>query len=468
MNLLEATHDPALFGPWFDRGDWRAWRAFLAAIFALPMDAEQQAIYRKHTGRSAPPQALSSEAWLVCGRRAGKSFIAALIAVWLAVYRDYRGCLAPGERGTVLILAADRKQARVIMRYVKGLLSGIPMLAVTVERETGESIDISTGITIEIGTASFRATRGYTIVAALFDEVAFWRSDDSANPDSEILNAVQPGMATIPDAMLIGLSSPYSKRGVLWDAYRRYFGQDNADVLVWQADTRAMNPSVPQRFIDAAYERDAVAAAAEYGAQFRSDLEAFINRESVEASQRPDPIRIPPARGIGYTAFVDPSGGRRDAMTLAIAHHDSSAKRVIVDAAVERRPPFSPEDVVADFAGILKEYRLTRVSGDRYAGEWPREAFKRHGVTYEVATKVRSELYRDTLPLFTSGKLELPPGQRIALQFASLERRTSRSGRDSIDHPPGAHDDLANAIAGVAVMAGQRSDLERYAALAEL
>jgi hypothetical protein len=30
----------------------------------------------------------------------------------------------------------------------------------------------------------------------------------------------------------------------------------------------------------------------------------------------------------------------------------------------------------------------------------------------------------------------------------SLERRTSRGGRDSVDHAPGSHDDLANACAG--------------------
>jgi hypothetical protein len=53
-------------------------------------------------------------------------------------------------------------------------------------------------VTIEIHTASFRSTRGYTVVAALCDELAFWPSDEQASPDTEILAAIRPGMITNP------------------------------------------------------------------------------------------------------------------------------------------------------------------------------------------------------------------------------------------------------------------------------
>ena len=61
-------------------------------------------------------------------------------------------------------------------------------------------------------------------------------------------------------------------------------------------------------------------------------------------------------------------------MTLAIAHKEGG--NTVLDAIRERRPPFSPEAVVADFCAILKTYRITSVIGDRYAGEWPRERFR--------------------------------------------------------------------------------------------
>ena len=98
----------------------------------------------------------------------------ALIAVFLACFHEWRRHLTPGERGTVMIVAADRKQARVILRYIRGLLTGVPMLARLIERETAESFDLNNSISIEVGTASFSTVRGYTIVAALLDELAFW------------------------------------------------------------------------------------------------------------------------------------------------------------------------------------------------------------------------------------------------------------------------------------------------------
>ena len=162
------------------------------------------------------------------------------------MFRDYRSYLAPGERGTMLILAADRKQSRVIFRYISALLKQVPMLALLVENERAESFDLTDRITIEVGTASYRTTRGYTFVAVLCDELAFWRSDDSANPDDEIINAIRPGMLTIPTAMLLCASSPYARRGALWDAHQTYFGKDDPEVQVWQAATTAMNPTVPQ------------------------------------------------------------------------------------------------------------------------------------------------------------------------------------------------------------------------------
>ena len=94
------------------------------------------------------------------------------------------------------------------------------MLQALVERETSDCIHLNNRISIEIGTASFRAVRSGTIVAALCDEIAFWRTEDSANPDSEIINAIQPGMSTIPNAMLLALSSPYAKRGELYRSHR--------------------------------------------------------------------------------------------------------------------------------------------------------------------------------------------------------------------------------------------------------
>ncbi|MEK1890736.1 MAG: hypothetical protein AAAB35_24870 [Phyllobacterium sp.] len=480
FDILKACDDENLFAKWFrDKKTWAAWRAFLAALFGLEMDEEQLSLYRQHTGRQDPPTTHSSEAWLVVGRRGGKSFHMALIATYLATFRDYRQYLQQGERATIAVIAADRKQARVIMRYVRALLTQIPILSKTIQKETAESFDLTGRVTIEVTTASQRSTRGYTYAAVLADEIAFWNSaDDAADPDYAILDAIRPGMATIPGALLLCASSPYARRGALWDAYRRYWPSENQNPetgfdtspLVWKATTREMNPTVPQRLIDEAMERDPASARAEYLAEFRADLEALLTREAVRACVVPGARELLPARGHRYFAFVDPSGGSSDSMTLGIAHRELSNKTamvlggqrgtnrikededdnwtVVLDCVREVAPPFSPENVVEQFCKVIKSYGLSKVTGDRYAGEWPRERFKHFGVTYEVAENTRSDLYLNLVPSINSQRIRLLDLPRLENQLISLERRTTRVGRDLVDHPPGGHDDLANAAAG--------------------
>jgi hypothetical protein len=113
--------------------------------------------------------------------------------------------------------------------------------------------------------------------------------------------------------------------------------------LIWHAATRTINPSVPEEFIQRELEKDHARAAAEYLAEFRTDVESFISLE-------PGCRERGPSRQWRYHAFVDPSGGSNDGMTLAIAHKGNT---VILDLVRERRAPFSPEAVVEEFAGEL-------------------------------------------------------------------------------------------------------------------
>jgi hypothetical protein len=459
--ILATLDDPDLFAPHFKGETWAAWRAFSAALFGLPMDADTLALYRHHTGRTEPPAEPFKEAALICGRRGGKSRELALIATYLATMRDYASFLAPGEVATIAIIAADRKQARSIFRFIEGMLTETPLLTGLVEEVGTDTIILRNRVVIEIATASFRVTRGYTFAAVLCDEVAFWRSDEgSANPDEEILAALRPGLSNIPSSVLLIASSPYAKRGSLYKAFRQHFGHDDARVLVWRGTTAEMNPKVDPRIIEEAYEADPQSAVAEYGAEFRNDIAAFVSREVVDGVIVPGRRETLPLPSTRYVAFVDPSGGSADSMTLAIAHaveertDGQVTRRAVLDVVREVRPPFSPESCVAEFCALLKEYRCTEVTGDRYAGEWPREQFRKLGVAYKLADKPKSDIYRDLLPLLNSGKLELLDLPRLTAQLCGLERRTARGGRDSIDHAPGAHDDLVNAVAGALLLVG--------------
>jgi terminase large subunit-like protein len=454
VSILKALDDKRLFaGVLRDKATWAPWRAFLTALFGLLMSEAEADLFRQCTGRSELPTHAFVEAWLICGRRAGKSFVLSLIAVYLATFRDYTPYLGPGERATIMVIAADRKQARTIMRYVKGLLA-IPALAKLIEGETADSVDLVNQVTIEVGTASHKSVRGYSIAAALCDEIAFWPQEDSATPDVEILTALWPALATIPNAMLLCASSPYGRRGVLWDAYKRYFASADSNVLVWKAATRTMNVTVPQRVIDEAIERDPANAAAEYGAEFRTDVDTFVSREVVEACVDDGVFERAPLSSIRYFGFADPSGGSADSFTAAVAHQDGD--QVILDAVREVRPPFSPEVVAKQFAEFFLSYQVSAIRSDHYAGEWPKEQFRKHGVDCLPADKTRSELYLEMLPKLNSRRVALLDDKRLFAQLVGLERRTSRAGKDSIDHAPGGHDDVANAAAGAIVYAAAR------------
>jgi hypothetical protein len=447
MNIVEAVDDPALFKSYFrDPATWKAWRACLCALFGLPMSNDELATFTKCTGRARWPERAFNEAWLICGRRGGKSFTLSLIAVYLACFKDWRPFLTTGERGHIVVIAADRKQARVIFGYIRSLITETPMLAELVSRETGEEIDLANKITIEVATCSYRTIRGRTIVAALCDEIAFWQSEGSANPDEEVLSAIRPAMATVPGSMLLCASSPYARRGALWEAHSKWYGVEDAGVLVWRASTLEMNPTVPQSFIDDAYERDAAVAAAEYGAEFRTDVERLLTREAVMACVEVGVHERAPDRKLSYSAFVDPSGGSADGFTLAISHKEG--KTTILDLVRERQPPFSPEAVIEEYAGILKKYRITMIKGDRYAGEFPREQFAKRGINYEPSERTKSELYADLVAVINSGAVDLLDINKLISQLIGLERRTRAGGRDLIDHCPGGHDDVANAVAG--------------------
>jgi hypothetical protein len=464
VSILDAIEDHHLFQSWFTPFEsWAAWFVVLKAIFALPMTPSEIEVFTRFTGRSTPPTHPVREAWLIIGRRGGKSRIAALIAVFLACFRSYAHVLAPGEKGVVMVLAADREQARVVFAYIEALLDGVPMLAALIVHRTKEEITLRNRITLRVQTASFRSVRGFTVVGAILDEVAFWRSEDSANPDTEILAALRPAMSTVPNPLLLCISSPYARRGALFEAYRQHYARDGDPVLVWLAPTENMNPVVDRQVIADAYAADPAAARAEYGAQFRTDIETFISQEAVEAVVVPGRRELPPS-GRRYVAFTDVSGGAQDAMTLAVAHAEGN--RAVLDCLREVRPPFSPEAVVEEFTAILRAYGIGSVIGDHYGGEWPRERFRVHRVEYRVADATKSDYYRDLVPLIMERRAELLDHRHLISQLCALEQTMSRVGKALISHPPGGHDDVANAAAGALVRAVQK-DAPMFEDLAE-
>jgi hypothetical protein len=207
-----------------------------------------------------------------------------------------------------------------------------------------------------------------------------------------------------------------------------------------------MNPTVPQRVIDETAERDPASAAAEFGAEFRRDIEGFVSIEAVHACIfSPGVLERPPLRDAFFQAFVDPSGGSADSMTLCIGHHDLGRDTVVIDALREVKPPFSPEAVVEEFSKLLKDYRVTSIIGDRYAGEWPREQFGKFGISYEAFAAAKSDLYRDLLALLNSARVDLLDNPRLISQLVGLAGLAAIVGKHGgYDHSYRGWDDCTD------------------------
>jgi hypothetical protein len=489
---------------------WTAWRVFLAAAFGvardalavdwdeekfiklgrrptypiypgltadvprgaanIPPGATADDIYRACTGRTTWPTIQSRLVSLIVGRRGGKSYITAIIGIYLACCRTYKVKL--GTTGMVMILARDKEQAGVIRNYILAFLKAVPELAEMLsDTPTKTSIELRNGLVIEVRAVSEGGTRGYTVVAVLADEIAFWPTDpESAKQDKKVLRALRPAMFGVkPKPMIVMLSSPYAQRGVLHENHRKHYGKDDAKGFIWQADTLSMRPEQDDELLEEIrdhYEDDPDSAKAEYGAEFRSDLESIFTLTSVQGVGQPGRVEQPRNMRYAYRAFVDPSGGSSDSYVLAIAHDEvrmvdgEKVTFAILDKVKEWVPKFDPEEVSKEVVQICKDYGVRKVTGDAYGGEWPRDPLKKRDIDYELSKMSRSELYLASVAVINSKRcelLDLDHHKKMLNQFVNLERRVGRTGKDTIDHPPGSHDDVANAVAGALVTAGKPS-----------
>jgi hypothetical protein len=456
MSMRKALEDPDIFGRVFDGKSWDAWRVWLIALVGEKLTKGERKIFEQLTGRPQEPGERVDEAWMVKGRRAGGTRAMGILAAFLAALCDHSAALAPGERAVLLIISATTWQASRLFNFLSGVFNGVPALKALVVNETSETISLSNGVDVEVRPASFRSIRGATAVAVLADEVAFWRSEEtSRNPDSEILNAARPALATT-GGLLAVVSSPYAQQGELWNVFKRSYGPE-ADplILVGRAPSRTLNPTLKKRLIEKAYERDAAVAAAEYGTEFRSDLSGFVDLAAIEGAVSRGVTVRPPIDGVLYFCFLDPaSGSGRDSMTAAICHQEPYGGRIVLDCLLERRPPFNPAQTAAEFAETMKRYRITRATADRWGVGFVDAVFQQCGITITTCEKVKTDLYLSFLPILNSGQVDLLDHEKMISQFCRLERRTSRSGKDSVDHPKDAHDDLCNAAAGAITCVG--------------
>jgi hypothetical protein len=446
-DIDRALLDRRMLGAGFaDISTWRTWLVILKAAFGLRLSEEERATFTAVAGNRAVPTQRVRELWCIAGRRSGKSRIAAAIAIYLALFVRHK--LSAGERGMILVLAATTEQARVVFEYAKAFLDSAPALQREIESFTRSEIRLRNGIIVGIHANSFRSIRGRTLCACIFDEVAVWRSEESAQPDIETYRSVLPTLLTTK-GMLVGISTGYRRVGLLFQKHRDHFGQDDANNLIVQGSTQQFNGTVDEAEIAAQVAADPAAARSEWFGQFRDDLSTYLADDLIDAAIEPGrPLELPPQEGVRYSAFTDAAAGvGRDAYTIAIGHRQG--ENFVVDVTRGTVGKFDPQEATRQYAALCREYRIRSLVGDNYASQWVAGAWREVDIEYTRSALPKSQIYLEVLPLFARHVVRLPDHWRLIRELRLLERSTRGGGRDLVDHAKGGHDDHANVCCGV-------------------
>lgn len=445
MNVVKAINDPNLFRayvagePEGDLSSWKNWLAFLRVLYGLkPLKGDHDTI-RLATGRD--PAQLSREGYDEClilaGRRSGKSKMIALVGAAEAVFSGKQKGLSKGEIPMVAILSPTRFQSRIIYSYLKALFESTPLLENEVVQQKKEGFVLANGVEVAIITGDPRSCRGFSLIACIVDEIAhFGLSEESkVRSDTELVRSLRPSLANT-EGRLLTVGTPYAAKGYAYQTWKRSYGNNESDILCWNAPSLVMNPTLSEKIVNRAIAEDPVAARCEYAVEpglFREDIEAFISRGDVEALVVPGRNELPPRAGITFRAFADVSGGKHDDAALVIGHRENQV--AVIDLIERYRAPHNPLEIIGRMAATLRRYGLDKAVGDAYAAEFTRETFATNGIRYERSTtsvwneglammkkitKPRSVLYAELLPRLHSGEVELLDNEILIVQLSSL------------------------------------------------
>lgn len=444
MNIISFVEDRELVN---DRSLSPAQKMGLKAVYGLPLTAGELELFRETTGLTEYVPREWPEVTFILGRRSGKSDkLASNIGLYEACAREHK--LSVGETGVVMIVSSElKRQSRIVFDYCLGKLEKSKVLRQLIKKTTRDEIELTNGISIQVYPCNVARIRGASLVCFVGDECAFWRSEGK-NIDKEVLDSARPGLS-FEFSKMVKISSPYMMRGEIWEDYRRYWGQPKSDVLVFQGSTELFNPGYSRTKLALAKLRDPVAYEAEYLARFRSDLTAMYDPAIIDKAADPDrPMELPYRSENEHSAFVDVAGGGgRDSYAVAVGHLEG--ERVIVDVIRSRAPKFNPEEVTAQYCELFKSYGISKVTGDKFSGDWASNAFEKYDVTYERAEKPKSQLYLEAEGAFNAERVNLPNRESLLSQLKALVRKMRSGGRDSVDTDSGQSEDEANVCAGL-------------------
>jgi hypothetical protein len=404
------------------------------------------------------------EAWLVCGRRWGKTDAAAsTIVAYEATMGGHEAYVRPGQPVICFQIAQDLRMAKYSLHLIKATLESSPAMRAQIKDVVADRIDLKSGLTIVTVPPTLKSVRGYANPVTVLDEVGVWYQDsDSANPDYEIYRAVKPAQAQFPNKKLVGISSPWNKAGLLFSYFEA--GTEGAkapiadrerftNCLVAHSPTGSSgHQRVTREFLRIEAARDPRAFEREYLAQFQDSISGFLSTLLLAHAVDVGVESRPPDRTNYYVAAIDPAF-RHDSFALTVVHADAT-KGIVQDVIKRWSPkdgrPVDPGMVMREIAGILKTYGIPVVYSDQYqleslqyiAGQL---GFAIQGVDFTGTSK--AEIYGSLQSLVNTERIRLLDNAELLKELRSIEKRMLPGGGVQITAPLGMHDDLATVTA---------------------
>lgn len=417
---------------------------------------------------------------LYVGRRSGKTDrIMSTAAAYELTLGGHRRFVEKGQVMKVPFIAQTAGDAKQNMNFIRSAIEMSPLLSKMlapsqVASEIRLGTDDSPWLIVEPLPANKAVGRGHAIPVLLADETAFWYTDpQAANPDFEVLRAIQYAQGQFPDAKTLMGTTPWAEQGVAWENWKagtegskllcdeckqkkelicshelddreEYLG-----VLVIHASTAAMgNPRITRKKLVQIYRRDPDAFPRESLALTLKTISGWLKEEQVDAavdagiySRKREPKFI-------YTATIDPAF-RKDSFAFTIGHHDP--KLGIVQDYIQYWEPskaeaLKPGVILDDIKVKLDEYGLTEVYSDQYQLESLQQLAQDRGFVingYDFTGASKQKITGSFKVLLNQLRLRLLDNEVQTDQLKKLQRRVGQTGNVHIAAPPGKHDDLA-------------------------
>lgn len=450
--------------------------AICRAVEGRPLDGVIDAdLTERHFGLAELPGQRPQLITLVCGVRAGKSFLLACAAIHASLTADLRA-LKPHELPRAVIIGPTVDSARSTFVLLLGILRSSTLLSSCISGDpTADTVVLERPsdrrkieVTVVAAHRGGLSVRGRWLAFFGLEELAQFNALETGHivNAEEILNAAQTRL--LPNAQGWCASSPFGPQGLLYQLWKKHFGKPGR-VLVVHAPTRALNPSFSQAQVDAIRAENPDVAAREYDGSWLDADAAYFPAAIVDPAIRTHPLeRLGRAIAVG----MDPAT-RGNSWTVAVAWHECdqanpTRKRVIIGAVWSwtgsKIAPLSPRDTLTEIARVLRPYGIKRIHVDQWSFDALADHARGAGLTLvEHPASERDLPYQRLKTLLANGDCELPPHPTLRTDLLAVRQRASAGGVKI--HLPrtadGRHADMAPSVA-LAAMHASGSDITDY------